>query len=326
MSTLASIPDPITPGASKFGSTFVRTFRECPFKWWLTFWAPHPSSPNALGLVNPVLGKPLAIGQFTHIGLAEYHLDGCRITTGAEAIFQALRDYEGPMMEDQGEVENESLFLLTQYDSFWAGDHPEIVYVDGHPVVERNLVVTMGYRDYTYTARLDALVNWRGHNCVFEHKTVDTGRFGSLVASAPIDIQIVGQKFLAHHLLPDLKVDRILLNCLIKRRAAGKDPCAREDIYIPDPIIEKFRLDITRTLAQIDEATVLWKELGEAGMEPYEAGRQAFSQHGSKDCSWCQFKEICLDPTHANRYANIFLPRASSGGSTRTTNGGANNE
>jgi len=315
MSTLTEIPDPLVQGASKFGSSFIKAYRDCPTKWWYQFWAPAPG--GALGLVPPILGKPLAIGQHVHVFLAEYHTSEGDFDKAWKVMMDGLANYEGPIIEDKEAVWDECDKLTNKYHEFWDGNHPKVVYVDGEPVVERDLVLHMGYSDYTYTARLDALVEWEGHICPFEHKTVDTSRYTTLLIGAEMDNQITGQDFLVKNLLAELNPVGVLLNCLIKRRAKGKDAYSRTMVYRTPLALEKFRLDTVRTLRDIDLATEEYQSLAQLGMEPFEAARQAYPQHGTLDCNWCPYMQLCLNPTKVARYAATFLPRASVGGTLR---------
>ena len=153
-----------------------------------------------------------------------------------------------------------------------------------------------------------------GYNYILENKTVDSSRFGELVGSADMDTQFTGQIFLAKHLLPSFNIQGVLLNCLKKRVGkANPEKVFRKPVYRSPQALEKFRLDIVRTLDQIDTAISEYDELVLLGMSPYEAANQKFDERGGRDCHWCSYKDICMNPTKAEAFAGPFLPRSTQG-------------
>lgn len=307
------IPTPDREGGSPFGSSFIKGWWECPKKWWYGFLAPHPK--GGLGLESQFLAKPLAIGIVVHKWLEVFYITG-----NAEAADQAVtnwfKDYQGPEIMDLGDVDDMVTTLVSNYLDYERTNPLVPLSLENGPLLECNLAINLGYNGYIYTARLDGVVTNTedGYNYILENKTVDVSRYQELVGSVDFDIQFTGQNFLAHHLLPTLNIQGVLVNILKKR--VGKNNSEKIDrrISYPNPQkLEKFRLDITRTLENIDQSIAEYDELVSLAMPPYEAARQVYDERGDRKCNWCEFKEICRNPTKAEAFASPFLARASKG-------------
>lgn len=307
------IPTPDREGGSPFGSSFIKGWWECPKKWWYGFLAPHPK--GGLGLESAFLAKPLAIGIVFHKWAEAYYSSGSEETAN-QTVVDWFKDYQGPKILDLGEVDDMVTALVDNYTDY-ENYHPlEILYWDDKPMVECNLEVDLGYNGYIYTARLDGVCRNKedGYNYVLEHKTVDASRYGELAGSVDFDMQFTGQNFLAHHLLPDLNTQGVLVNCVKKRVGKNNPEKVARHISYPNPFkLEKFRLDVTRTLENIDHSIAKYEELVALPMGPYEAARQVFDERGDRKCNWCEYKEICRNPTKAKEFAAPFLPRSSKG-------------
>lgn len=308
--TLPPTPLTSTPRASylpgtAFATTFLKKIRTCPMSAYFTYWAPHPH--GGIGLESPILGKPLAIGKFTHTGLEAYHLAEGSLPAGLLAIETSIKGYSGPLIDDLPEVLRVALLLLTQYHAHWAGNLLPLISRDGQPVVERRLEAPMGYRDYVFTAVLDTLVSDQGTPWILEHKTVDAGKVSELLRMSSHDTQLTGQLFLATAC--GFEPAGLLISGLIKRAAKDKPKCFRHPTSRTPLELEKFRLDVVTTLTLADQSLETYQALVASGMPPFEAARQTFPTHGDRHCAWCPFSELCLNPLHISNFAATFLPR-----------------
>jgi hypothetical protein len=307
---------PLFPGPSRFGSHFLAEFWDCPMKWALSRIAPHPSG-TGLGLEPEFTAKPLKIGQEVHTGLEWYYkgihskpilnIDDALEVARAENTANA-GEYESP--EVQEEVRAAVAKLLTDYHDHWTPDDLQVIRKANAPLVERDLEVNLGYRDYLYTARVDLIATLGVFEAiVVDHKTVDASRKGTLCRELDLSYQITGLIFLCHHLLPELKIDTACGNLLIKRAGKDKDKCERYFTSRDDADLEKFRLDVTATMERIDKALDVYHDLSEL-MEPYEAIAQAFAKQPGKDCAWCPFATLCSNPARAKDFAGGFRVRS----------------
>ncbi len=313
---ISNLPTPDRPGGSKVGSHFIQTFRSCQMRWFYGWLAPHPT--GGLGLEEVHVGMPLLVGLEVHEGLAALYLtddDEESIKALLEANFQHTDRYW--TKEDKFKSRDQGLALLNSY--FEAYDPDDLQVVIGHnskPLVEVELEIDLGYQGYFYTARLDTYVHDKfSHYYPLEHKTVDVGRKSTLAKEMDLSTQATGQIFLATHLLPEMPPTGLIVNMLVKRAAKAATPeekNLRHHTYRTPQDLEKFRLDITSTLQTLDNAIGYYLDLVKNGMEPYQASRQAFVMQGGKDCSWCQFRTLCLNPETIREFTRGFRARSTS--------------
>ena len=186
-----------------------------------------------------------------------------------------------------------------------------IAAIDGKPLIEQEFEVELGYRDYMYTGRLDAICLWDSRIYSFEHKTTSASYAGRLIQDMAINTQVTGQCFLLANCIPELDPQGVLINLLIKGTAKGKPPCRRDLSSRTPARLEKFRTDVVKTLKHIEEDMEEYNACLSQGMETDEAARQAFVQNTTKcvDFSPCTFYSMCRNPGKEDALATAFRPR-----------------
>ena len=240
--------------------------------------------------ITPARFKPaLDTGSRVHAGVAAFYQYGCRdgVDTGERSL-SAMLDAARLDPPISGEPDTdlvESLALtdrmLTRYFETYKGDDGVRVAFDkdGHPLIEREFWLDLGYRDYRFTCRAD-LVYWQSGQYLrfMEHKTARASDLPKWLKRADIDPQFTGQFLMGVSHFPDDPFDGVTLNALVKDRAKKSDlPDMMRKTYSRSPAqLEKFRLDAVRRLQRIDESVEEWRTLVKQGMEPDDAAKVVF--------------------------------------------------
>jgi hypothetical protein len=317
-------PTPIRQtSATKFGAHFISGFWDCPYRWWLQHRA------KDYGLVPHKTADPLLIGSGTHAGLEAYYHSGWQ--DGNYQLEPAVEAVRAHFKERADEFQSHERLgkdftvverLLDLYDHQYGprGLTPEFPKVrvvadsDGHPLIEREYEIDLGYRDYKFTSRIDLVVEFHGYLGVLEHKTSVASAVWRLLARAPMDLQFTGQFFCVRVAHPELAIGGVIPNILIKDWGPkSKFPSAfpdRQPFARSDAHLEKFRMDVVRTLREIELREREWRDLVAAGMEPFEAARMTYVQRTSECVVYgtCNYLPICTTPGREEAMLQDYRP------------------
>lgn len=275
--------------------------------------SPAPTEGLPIG-ITPARFKPaLDTGSRVHAGIAAFYQSGCRDgeDTGErslDAMLDAARQDPpiDPLTVSEDIVESLALTdrLLTKYFEVYQHDDGVRVAFDdeGHPLIEREFWLDLGYRGYRFTCRAD-LVYWaQGQYLRFmEHKTCRASDMPKWLKRADIDPQFSGQFLMGlSHFGP--KFDAVTLNAIVKDRARRSDlpELMRKDYARSPAHLEKFRLDLVRRLQRIDEKYEEWQGLVAKGMEPDDAAKIVFDGSPSGyECVGmgvaCDYLSLCVN-------------------------------
>lgn len=317
------------PGPTASGSHFYKTFDECKRKWFLKNLAPHPSGGTGLQLADRP--EALSLGIAIHHGLAVYLASGAN--TGGYNINMAVAALESECAAQRANFRDEASYdtvlakgrsLLWDYDSWWGPtskhpDYPEMqVVVDAQgPVVEREYRVPLGGGLPDFTCRVDALVRWRGHLYVLEHKTTTASFASRLQSEMRTNIQGTGECWVLSKVGPVLgePIHGILLNVLVKDRSNRsstprffRDPIARTDGQL-----RQIERDLRWKARQIQYLRDRW-ELRRHTEGPWEAASHLFPMDGASSghCMAygraCEYMDLCVGVGMEDAFVHGFAP------------------
>jgi hypothetical protein len=121
---------------------------------------------------------------------------------------------------------------------------------------------------------------------VIEHKTQAASRVWALVASSHIVGQFTGELLALRSVFGE-QAGGVQLNVLVKDRSSKSKaaPFLREPIGRTDDEIAKFRLDVIRTLDDIDATVGQYNRLLALGQSPAEAANRCF--HATRQTMAC---------------------------------------
>ncbi len=324
--------DPTVGGASRTGIHYMKEWRSCPIKWFNKFARPHPS--GGLGLRSKDMTKPLVLGVCVHDGLEAYYHSGIRC--GKDSCIRdvelAVRTAQAKLatfdLADFPEIREacfaESEKLIRSYHDFWGpgginDDTTELRVVcdSSGPIIEREYEIDLG-NGYSYTCRVDLVVEQWEQCYVMEHKTCGVYGLWSLVRRFNLDAQATGECLVLSDKLGDKPVNGVMLNALVKERGPNSKvpPFHREPIPRSDLQLEKFEDDARSTLIDIDQHMYLYNELVDKGVSVDSAARKVFPGHGTSNghCqAWnrpCEYTDLCQHPGYELKYLCNYDPRS----------------
>lgn len=324
-------PIPVIEGGSRFGSHFINLYRKCRMKWFNQYHRPHPS--GGIGLESPVTPEPLMLGWLVHEGLAawynsgwkdgQYDLEAAFISMEA-AIATRSQEFEDP--EKQEDCLAKARDLLLKYHQFYGpgGTNYEwpafkIAEHEGSPLIECNLEAPMGYKDYCFTGRLDAVCTYNGSVWSLEHKTSAASSVSRLFQRMGIDTQASGQLYLLQHNFPELEVSGVMVNVIVKNAAKAtktrpaKATCIRNSTTRRPIDLQKFRRDVVATLVDMEEKLADFQtHVEQGGMTVDDAARLVFEMNTQHCVEFgnCQFYPMCKNLGNESLMSGPFRPRS----------------
>jgi hypothetical protein len=296
-------------GATPFGSHYAGTWDGCERAGFFSFLAPHPK--GGRGLKVPLPPRPLKLGGLIHIGLEHYYASGPRdpkardvdLAVGKmdEAAASRVREWATP--EEREEDKAKARGLLYDYHQYWEGDPDVLVVEDAEgPLIERNMIVEVPGCDTPFTCRPDAVVEWKGWVYVMEHKSSSVWGMNRIRTNILNSIQGSGECYTLDRLFPDLPVQGVLLNVLVKDRSSKSkyQPFERDTAARTPAQLEMFGHHHARRMEHIDSMTGRWRTLTDDCGDPWYAASQVFVSTGASTgrCEDtygrpCQFLDLC---------------------------------
>lgn len=313
------------PGANTpFGIHYIMAWWACPQKWFLSHVLP---TTEGKGITPYTTDKNLLLGSLYHAGIEVYRLSQWRDgeDTGEPNVDAALDAIGALASQRESEFEDadlrsglvdEARTLVRRYYDYYGprGVKPEWPNTKllphpldpSKPAVEIPLSLDLGYRGYTLTGKLDAIVVERGFVWVDELKTTSTGPndFG---ASWQLHPQPATEMLLARANLPGLHVHGVRLNAAYKRwgKTSKFPPFFDEHVSRSQPQMDLVRHNVTTSLIEIDEHVARWEAQVAAGADPYLAGLEVFPMKGTGNgtcrayARLCEFSGLCMNFEHS---------------------------
>jgi len=215
--------------------------------------------------------------------------------------------------------------LLDGYDGYWGPngamcDWPEFKVVadpQGLPLIEREYEISLGYKDYAFTSRIDLVVEARTYLGTLEHKTSSARGVPKLIKTGPTDLQLTGQYFCLRCAHPEMPLNAVWVNVLVKDRGSKSKlaPFERQPFSRSPEHLDKFRVDVIRTLHEVETHVEEYRSLvNGGGMDPFEAARVVFVQNTTQCFIFraCDYHNPCWAPGKEVALLGDFMPNSRS--------------
>ena len=304
------------------GSHYLKDWTGCPAKGAYSHFYPHPKLDPELdqfGLQPIFVGEALVQGSALHTGLEEWYRSRIKDgeDTGEANIDRALEAADsswgqrGNQIQDQTFVEakrNETSLILRRYHDYYGpggmlSEYPNTkVFCDptGEPWIEKTFEIDVG-GGYHYTSRIDLLVEHQSFLCVMDHKSSKASFAKRIAMMAEMEAQFTGELLCVHDQFPDLAINGVLVNILVKDRRNGP-PFDRVMVHRTNKELELYRFHTRQQFERIDYLISIYHDLISDGMDPDEAFSYAFPKDGARNdhCfayfRQCHFWSLCKSP------------------------------
>jgi hypothetical protein len=330
------IPARTLEGGTLVGTSYTNEFASCPYSWSNSYLRPHPDDPAAEAGIRPRFTSPyLLAGRTVHVGMAAWYASGVRggEDTGARDIDRAIQEarvsHNSALheYEDADRAEEDwqmtEVLLRSYHDRYGptgaACEFPEVsVVLDGRdePLIEREFKIQLGYRDYIFTSRPDAILNIRGMLRTRDHKTSVARFVGERREWTHWDPQFMGEALALTTLFPDEPLDGAEANILVKNRSPNSkfDVAEREVKRWSERDLWAYRLELIDILQQIDDRVGRYRLARSNGYDPETAACEVFPRHGTRTqaCTaygGCKYQTLCLHKEHTDSAMRQFKPR-----------------
>jgi len=172
---------------------------------------------------------------------------------------------------------------------------------DGTPAVELQFAVPLGYQDYVYTCRMDAVAMWQDSYLVgLETKSAAPSWVERYINQLPKSSQFTGEMFVMRNApeLAGLPWDKLIVSYHLKGWAPGgksvfPTPVVRGDVSRDPHQLERFRLRCVSILREIDASVGVWKHGLEAGDDPIALRDRLFPETGEHTGHCYAFNSEC---------------------------------
>lgn len=294
------IPIPKPFDGSPTGNSYLSLWLLCRRKWFARYVWPHPggeaglATPTGLIRLGPKgllgSGANLMLGSMLHAYKEEWYRSGVKdgADTGQYSHDAALAALEVYTKLRRPEFESEEAFqwALIAVTSWGEAFHrffgpeghtplfPEeriLCLEDGRPAIELELAVPLGYGDYIYTCRLDAVKLWQDRYVVGEEtKTAAPSWVDRYISQLPKSAQFTGEMFVIRNApgLAELPWDKLRVAFHLKGwtpKSTFPSPVQFGDVSRTPEQLERFRKRVISILAQIDVTMEAWNRGLERG-------------------------------------------------------------
>jgi hypothetical protein len=295
-------------GGTSLGNSYLNAWVRCPRYWYNNYYRKFDSPTHVGQGIEPIqVGEPLLTGTLFHEGLDGYYKSGWRdgedtgeyrLAAGinqAQAQWRSQKNrYGDDTRADQDIMRVES--MLADYHGVYGPkgtscDYPGIRICgdsNGNPLLEQDFRFELR-KGYWYTGRLDGICIHNGEVRVFEHKTTSAYGVRNRLASISTDSQFSGEMWLAQQALPEVKVDGVLVNIVVKDRS----PNSKYGVAVREPT--------SRTKAQLEQ----WKEGAISIIDQINEAVGAF-ELAIKRGNSITVSEAMYFPVHGTRNGNCY--------------------
>lgn len=322
-------PRQLKDSGSRVGNSYLSAFLTCPWSFFNNYLRPTELNWENLDLgveiylgVRPRVTKWYFLtGRIFHEGLAQWYLSGC---AGGEdngqrdiesAMDIALQEYNKCKQEFETPTKAEDewnmvrVMLRAYHDAYGpdsvAPEWPQTsVYCDptsGEAWIEKAFELDLGYNNYIFTSKPDAVVRVDGYVRTRDHKTSSAYGVSQRKAKCAMDPQFTGEYMVLADKLPEGEVyTGCEANIVIKNRSANSKFGVRELVTstrTPEDILD-FRIKTIATLRRIDDSVALLGQYRTEGKPLELAAQMAFPRFGPNTggCDaygGCQLLDLC---------------------------------
>jgi len=318
------------------GSHYLKDWSGCDAKGAYAHFYPHPkmdASLDQFGLQPLYVGEALVQGSAIHNGLEEWYHSRIKDgeDTGEANIDRALEasdatwSQRGQQMIDQDLIapkRAETHLVLRRYHDYYGQggalqEYPNTkVYCDdkGEPWIEKQFEIDVG-GGYHYTARIDLLVHHQGFLCAMDHKSSKASFAKRIASMAEMEAQFTGELLCIHDSFPDLSINGVIVNILVKDRRKGP-PFDRVMVGRTKQELDLYRYHTRQQFIRIDQMKQTFQDLIDEGIDPDTAFSYAFPKNGARHDTCfayyrqCEFWYLCKSPGLQSRLiASSMSPR-----------------
>ena len=322
------VPVPTPDGGSLVGNSYTSKYASCPLAWMYSYYYPFEGSQ---GIKPQFQSEHLTGGSTFHEGIAALYKSGCKdgkyhgnwdLDLAKSVLrlthLQNIVKYESEEKAEEHGLLFESM-LIAYHDKYSKeGTDPEfptlkIVFDDkDEPLIERDFSIDLGYKDFIFTCRADAIITHHGYPKIMEHKTSAPSWARRTLNNINLKSQFTGECFILASVFPDEIVDGVLCNVVIKN---GRSEVAIRDTThrYPGDLVS-FRFSILDILQQIDHRTEGFENDLDSGYPIDEAVQRWFPDHGTRtgaceNYGGCEFQRLCLNKNRIEQNLKCFRPR-----------------
>lgn len=321
------LPTPKPFDGTRTGNSYISLWLNCRRKWFARYLWPHPGGELGLevpkqsirlgprGLTGP--GANLMLGSMLHAYKEAWYRTGFRsgedtgaydheIAATAVDVYvqQRLEEFEGEEAATWART-NVRAWGEAFHRHYGPGGHTplfpqeRILALDnGQPAIEVEFAVPLGYADYVYTCRMDAVALWQDRYLVgLEHKTAAPSWADRYVTRLPKSSQFTGEMFVLRHApqLKDMPFDKIRVAFHLKGwspKSQFPSPVVFGDVARTAEQLERFRLRVLGVLRQIDQTLETYHELVGRGYADH-ALDTCFPETGEHTGECYAFNSVC---------------------------------
>lgn len=322
------LPKPKPFDGTLTGNSYVSLWLNCKRKWFARYLWPHPDGSTGLepgyggislgprGLVGP--GANLMLGSLLHAYKESWYRSGIvdgedRGTYDHEAAItfmnvyatQRANEFSSPEAQDWATA-NVGKWCEAWHRFYGPGGYTPLwptekilCFEDGTPAIEVELRVPLGYRDYVYTCRMDAIALWQDRYLVgLEHKSAAPSWAERYVVQAAKQSQFTGEMFTLRNApeLKDLPWDKIRIAFHLKGwspKSTFPSPVVWGDVARTPEQLERFRVRLLGILQDIDETVEAWEEGISRGADPVTLRDTLFPETGEHTGECYAFASEC---------------------------------
>jgi len=322
------IPIPKPHDGSPTGNSYLSLWLACRRKWFARYVWPHPGGEAGLatphrnirlgkrGLEGP--GANLILGSMLHTYKEMWYRSGIKDgeDTGQydhEFALEALQSYT-VLRSQEFETPEAEAWALTAVKSWGEAFHrffgpeghtplfPEeriLCLEDGRPAIELELAVPLGFGDYVYTSRLDAVALWQNRYVIgVETKSAAPSWVDRYINQLPKSAQFTGEMFVMRNAeaLRELPWDKLRVAFHLKGwtpKSTFPSPVQFGDVSRTPEQLERFRKRVVGILAQIDVTMETWTRGLERGDDPVLLRDTLFPETGEHTGACYAFNSEC---------------------------------
>jgi len=322
------VPRPKPFDGTLTGNSYLSLWLRCRRKWFAKYVWPHPDGSTGLevpkasirlgkrGLEGP--GANLMLGSMLHTfkegwyrsGIAAGEDTGERSVDAATAALDMYCTKRRPEFAND-EAANWALAEVARWGSdfhrfYGPGGHTPLFpqerilcLEDGTPAIELEFSVPLGYRDFAYTCRMDALALWQDMYLIgLETKTAAPSWVDRYVNQLPKASQFTGEMFVMRNApeLRDLPCDKLMVDFHLKGWTAKSQfpsPVQRGTVSRTAEQLERFRIKVVGVLQEIQETVEAYNAGLKLGTSPTELLDALFPETGEHTGECYAFASEC---------------------------------
>ena len=317
-----------TSDVTASGSHFLKDFAVCPAKGARQHFYSHPNildDPQyTVGLTGVYTPVQLLVGSAIHDGIEQWYRSRIRDgeDTGEADLDSAIaavemgwanRSRELHPDEDTTTLVSATRVMIQRYHDHFGQKGPlqewpatKVVCDDtGEPWIEKHFEIDLG-GGFTYTARIDLVVNHNGFLATMDHKSSKASFVRQLLTQAELEAQFTGQLLCLREHAPQLAITGILLNVLVKDRAKGP-PFDRALLPRSRTNLDLYKLHTRDLFERISGWHEHYKTLLASGMDSDKAFNIAWPMDGLRHGGCyqyyrkCTFWDLCRSPDIAGQ-------------------------